>query len=587
MRILGIHDGHTATACLFDDGRIVAMVSEERFSRKKNQSGFPKLAVEWLVKKYGITAKDLDLVAAPGLVMPMQEFGKQEGPWYYLASTLSKTVPARIMGSHAWVRSYLALRSLGEPRIKRLARHLAPHAIPESKIRLVEHHTCHAHAAYWLDHRRTDEQTLVITLDNTGDGLCGSVSIAKGPNEFTRIRAIPSLHSIGMMYTAITRYLGMKPVEDEHKVMGLAPYAQGPQGDVVYQILRRHMDLSPDRLTIVNKTGFWEDAYVQSFLTELASFRFDHIAAGVQRLLEELVTAYLRAWSRRTGIRKLALGGGVFMNVKLNMLINGMDDFDDVYFLPSCGDESIAAGAALNCEWDLHRSMGKRFDPEPLGSLCLGLAFSNEEVEGVLKTYEGRLQWQKCDDIERKTAEMLAANLLVGRMSGRMEFGARALGNRSILAQADSLNNVRRINAAIKMRDFWMPFAPALLWERRHDYIVNPKERPAPYMILAFPSTPLAEQELIAALHPRDLSCRPQLVDADFNPKFYRLLKAYEKMTGSGGVLNTSFNIHGEPIVCSPTDAIDTYLRSDLDALTIEDYLIWDSKRRDPRGIRS
>jgi carbamoyltransferase len=231
--------------------------------------------------------------------------------------------------------------------------------------------------------------------------------------------------------------------------------------------------------------------------------------------------------------------------------------------------------------------MGKRFDPEPLGALYLGPTCSNEEVESALKTYEGRLRWQKCEDIERQTAEMLAANLLVGRMSGRMEFGARALGNRSILARADSLNNVRRINAAIKMRDFWMPFAPALLWERRHDYIVNPKESPAPYMVLAFPSTPLAEKELIAALHPFDLSCRPQLVDPDFNPKFHRLLKSYEKMTGSGGVLNTSFNLHGEPIVCRPTDAIETYLQSDLDALTIEDYLIWDSRRHDPRRIGS
>src|SRR2546425_8363739 len=198
------------------------------------------------------------------------------------------------------------------------------------------------------------------------------------PIEFPGIRAIPSLHSIGMMYTAITRYLGLKPVEDEHKVMGLAPYSRGPQGDAVYQILRRHIDLSPDRLTIANKTGLWEDAYVQRFHTELAPFRFDHIAAGVQRLLEELVTAYLRAWSRRTGIRKLALGGGVFMNVKLNMLIDGADDFDEVYFLPSCGDESNAAGAALKCAWDLHRSMGKRFDPEPLGSLYLGPTCSSQ-----------------------------------------------------------------------------------------------------------------------------------------------------------------------------------------------------------------
>jgi carbamoyltransferase len=556
------------------------MVSEERFSRRKNQSGFPRLAVQWLVKEYGIAADNLDLVAVAGLVKPMQEFGKQEGPWYRLASTMSKVMPSKIMTSPALVKPYIVLRNVGEPRLKRLARQLAPYGIPESKIRLVEHHTGHAHAAYWLDYRRSAEPTLVITLDNTGDGRCGSVSIARGPGEFRRIKSHQSLHSVGMMYTAITRYLGMKPVEDEYKTMGLAPYARSPQAETAYHILRTHMDLSSDGLEIVNKTGLWENAYIQRFHSELAGFRFDNIAAGVQRLIEELVTGYLKAWSRKTGIRKLALGGGVFMNVKLNMLINEMDDFDQVYFLPSCGDESIAAGAALKCAWDLHRLAGKEFDPEPLGPLYLGPGFSNQDVEETLKKYKGRLQWRKYEDIEHKTAELLADNLVVGRMSGRMEFGARALGNRSILARADSLNNVRKINAAIKMRDFWMPFAPSVLWERRHDYITNNvKESPAPYMILAFQSTALAAKELVAALHSSDLSCRPQLVETDWNPRFYRLLKHYEEITGFGGVLNTSFNLHGDPIVCTPLDAVETYLQSDLDVLTMEDYMIWDSKR--------
>ena len=579
MRILGIHDGHNATACLYDSGRIVAMVSEERFSRKKNQSGFPRLAVQWLVDEYGIAPDNLDVIAAAGLLAPMQDFGKQIDPWYRLASTMSKVVPSKIMTSPALVKPYRALRSLGPPRITQLARHLAPYHVPESKIRLVEHHTCHAHAAYWLDDRRAPEPTLVVTLDNTGDGSCGSVNVVEGPGEFRRLRAYPSLQSVGMMYTAITRYLGMKPVEDEHKVMGLAPYARSSHAERVYQILKTHMDLSADGLEIVNKSGLWEDAYVQRFQRELAGFRFDNIAAGVQRLLEDLVTGFLKTWSRTTGVRKLALGGGVFMNVKLNMLINEMEDFDEVYFLPSCGDESIAAGAALKCAWDLHQAAGKEFNPEPLGALYLGPAFSNDDVEAALKPYGGQLRWRKCDDVERETAHLLRDNVVVGRMTGRMEFGARALGNRSILARADSLNNVRKINAAIKMRDFWMPFAPSLLSERCADYVTNPTKSPAPYMVLAFHSTALAAKDVIAGLHPFDLSCRPQIVERDWNPRFHHLLKCYEEITGVGGVLNTSFNLHGDPLVCSPADAIETYRQSDLDALTIEDYMIWDSQR--------
>lgn len=584
MRILGIHDGHNATACLYDNGAIVAMVSEERFSRRKNQSGFPRLAVQWLMEEYEVSPDNLDEVAVASLVTPMQEFGTQEGPWYFLASTASKLLPGKIISSPALVKPYRLLRSPGASRTKRIAQQLTPYGIVQSKIHLVEHHTCHAHAAYWLDFQRNGDPTLVITLDNTGDGLCGSVSIAKGPNEFQRIRAYQSLHSIGMMYTAITRYLGMKAVEDEYKVMGLAPYCRSPKAETVYEILRGHMHLSPDGLEVVNETGLWEDAYVQRFRKELAGYRFDAIAAGVQRLFEEVITGYLRAWSRKTGIRKLALGGGVFMNVKANMLLNEMEDFDDVYFLPSCGDESLAAGAALKCAWKRHREQRRDFDPEPLGTLYLGPDFSNEQAKSTLGKYQDRLRWQKCENIEQVTATLLAANYVVGRMSGRMEFGARALGNRSILARADSLNNVRKINAAIKMRDFWMPFCPSMLWERRHDYVVNPKETPAPYMIMAFRSTPLGVKEAIAALHPSDLSCRPQLVERDSNPRFHRLLECYEELTGSGVVLNTSFNLHGDPVVCNPEDAVTTYLQSDLDALTIENYLVWDPQRVEIRS---
>jgi carbamoyltransferase len=576
MRILGIHDGHNATACLLDDGTIVAMASEERWSRRKNQSGFPRQAVAWILDAFGVDPCTLDAVAVAGLVPSMQEFGVHEGPWYGLAAALSRVVPPGILGSRATTATYRALR--GRSRLVQLTRHLAPFGIDPRRIRLVEHHTCHAHAAYWLDRRRRPEPTLVVTLDNTGDGLCGSVSLAKGQT-FQRLAAFPSLHSIGMMYTAVTRYLGLKPVEDEHKVMGLAPYARGAAADAVYRILRRHIDLSADHCAMVNRSGLWEDAYVRRFQSELASFRFDHVAAGVQRLLEELVVPLLRAWSRRTGVRKLALGGGVFMNVKLNMLVDADPAFDEVYVLPSCGDESLAAGAALYTAWELHRTAARSFDPSPLGPLYLGPGFSNDEVAQALEPYRARLRWRRSEDIERELAHYLAADFLVGGLAGRMEFGARALGNRSILARADSLNTVRRLNAAIKMRDFWMPFAPAILWERRHDYIVNMKDSPAPYMILAFPSTSLAARELIAALHPFDLSCRPQVVDPELNPRFHRLLKEYEKRTGCGGLLNTSFNLHGEPIVRTPQDAIETYLRSDLDVLAMEDYVVWDPAR--------
>jgi carbamoyltransferase len=220
-----------------------------------------------------------------------------------------------------------------------------------------------------------------------------------------------------------------------------------------------------------------------------------------------------------------------------------------------------------------------------LRTLYLGPGFSSADAAAALGAYTGQLKWKKSADIGRSTAELLAKGLVVGRMHGRMEFGARALGNRSILARADSLNQVRKINSAIKMRDFWMPFAASMLWERRRDYLVNTgKDSRAPYMVLGFRTTPRAVNELIAGLHSFDLSCRPQLVEADWNPEYHAMLKHYERITGFGGVLNTSFNLHGDPVVCSPRDAIETYIHSDLDVVTIEDYVVWDEERVSKHG---
>jgi carbamoyltransferase len=579
MRIIGLHGGHNATACLYEDGQILALVSEERFTRKKNQSGFPFRALAWLANTYGLTGQNVDRVAVAGLLTSMEEHSWEEGPWERITSSLSRLVPARLVTSRALVKPYVAMRGFQNAPARQVARLLAPYGIPQSRIELVEHHTCHAHAAYWLDFRRRPGNTMVVTLDNTGDGLCGSVSVVNGDGRLRRLQTHQTLRSVGMIYTAITRYLGMKPVEDEYKVMGMAPYARGSRVEDVYRILRGHLDLSADGLEFINRTGLGEHAYVHRFRKDLAGFRFDDVAAGAQRLVEELVTTYLRAWARRTGLRKLAVGGGVFMNVKLNGLVDEMEEFDEVFFMPSCGDESNPAGAALKVAADAHRRQGTRFDPKPLGPLYLGPQFSAEQVHRAVQRYDQRLQWRQCADIEEETASLLAEGRVVARMSGRMEFGARSLGNRSILARADSLNTVHKINAAIKMRDFWMPFAPSVRWERRHDYIVNPKDSPAPYMILAFRSTPRAAREIIAGLHPFDLSCRPQIVEREWNPKYHRLLERYDEITGFGGLLNTSFNLHGHPVVCTPEDALETYLQSDLDALTIEDYLVWEPHR--------
>lgn len=578
MKILGVHTGHCASACLFNEGKVVAEVAEERFTRTKNQSGYPAHAVEWLLERFDKSGGSVDAVAVAGKVASMNELDWHGGSWEGTASRLSRLVPSSVMTSNALVGPYTWVRATMENTQKKMASRLHKYGVRQDQIHFVEHHTCHTHAAYWLDYNRSPGKTLVVTLDNTGDGMCGSVSIAEA-GSVERIHGMQSLQSVGMVYTAVTRFLGMKPVEHEYKVMGLAPYAREAYMEKVCEILRQHMDLTDDHLDFVNKTGLGETALVERFQKDLALQRFDNIAGGAQLLIETLVLAYLKAWQQKTGIRKLAVGGGVFMNVKMNKAINELPMFDEVFFLPSCGDEHNAAGAALKVAFDMHNESGKTFDPEPLGPLYLGPEYTNDDIERELAGHADQLRWRKCADLERDTAELLAQGRIVGRMRGRMEFGARSLGNRSIIAAGNSLETVHRINAAIKMRDFWMPFAPSMLNERQGDYVYNPKASRSPYMILAFESTPHAHKALISGLHPQDKSCRPQFVEKDWNPRYHHMLKCYEEMTGEGGILNTSFNLHGDPVVCSPADAIYTYNNSALDYLTVEDFLIWNPER--------
>jgi len=261
------------------------------------------------------------------------------------------------------------------------------------------------------------------------------------------------------------------------------------------------------------------------------------------------------------------------MNVKLNLKIMEMPEVRKFFVFPSCGDESLAIGAAYYGYEQVCKDKGKNVDIEPLGDLYKGPEYSNEYIENVLKKESG-IVYSFFDNIEEKIVELLTKKEIVARFAGRMEWGARALGNRSILADASNYEVVKIINEMIKQRDFWMPFAPTILKEREDDYIVNPKKVPAPYMILAFNSKEKAKKDLVAAMHPYDYTLRPQILEKEENEKYYKIIKIFEEMTGMGGILNTSFNLHGYPIVCSPEDAIHVFKNSGLKYLALENWLV-------------
>ena len=308
----------------------------------------------------------------------------------------------------------------------------------------------------------------------------------------------------------------------------------------------------------------------------MVGLRFDWVAGGAQRLLEDVLLRWSRLMRQRYGGGRLALGGGVFMNVKANMLLGQEDWVEELFAFPSCGDESNAVGAAYLGYLQECARRGLAAAPQPFGPAYLGPSVTDEEAEAVIRErrLEGQYKVAFHDRIEERIAELLVSDGVVARCAGRMEFGARALGNRSILANPSDHRVVGLINRMIKNRDFWMPFAPTVLAERAGDYLVNPKGFASPYMMLAMPTRPEARDALTAALHPQDFTARPQILERAWNPEYHAVIREFERRTGVGAVLNTSFNLHGEPIVGGAADAVDTFERSGLPHLAVGHWLL-------------
>jgi carbamoyltransferase len=587
--VLGISETHCATAAVLRDGEVVACASEERFSRLKNDAGYPRLAVDALLAGLGLAPRDLDAVALAG----SRAYARQ---WMN-----------RLLTDEAYVRAYYGV-GLDAPAggLRRRARKLgaklglldsargklvlgpperlglvtAHLRIAPERVVTFDHHACHAAAAYF-GAPFTGAEALVLTNDNAGDGLCATVSRGSAAG-LERLEASPSAPgSLGAFYSFVTLLLGMKPGEHEYKVMGLAPYASARWTERAAAALREVFDAAEGRPW----TFGWKrrGSRYRALLEATLGLRFDAIAGGAQRVLEEALVGWVRAMRHRHGAGpgregggRLALGGGVFMNVKANMLIAAQDWVADLFVFPSCGDESNAIGAAYLGYLRLCAERGMPAKPQPLATAYLGPAIEAAEVEALIRTRDlpSRYRVTEPERIEERVAELLATDGVVARASGRMEFGARALGNRSILANPADHRVVGVINRMIKNRDFWMPFAPTILREREDDYIENPKRLASPYMMLAFPTVAKRRDEIVAAVHPQDGTARAHLLDERANPAYHRLVRAFERRTGIGAVLNTSFNLHGEPLVASAADALSTFERSGLPHLALDRWLI-------------
>jgi carbamoyltransferase len=566
--VLGVHDGHNASAALLWDGRIEMALQEERLTRVKNQGDAPAGAVRAAldVAKGAFSDERPLVVALDGHYMNYRQW-QRETIWrdYTRCSNLGSRLKQSLKTS-AVDRAYQRRRAAER------AEHLSAIGLRGGQLSPVEHHQAHAAAAYYTSPwGRTGEKVLVLTCDGSGDRLSATVSTGEN-GRLTRLARVSEHDSIGRLYALVTRWLGMCPLEHEYKVMGLAPYAAHSCGaGTVARSLQALFEFTADGLGWRRRKGVPSMSAAYEFLgTLLEGERFDHVAAGAQRFIETMLTRWVAGAVRETGIGRIACSGGVFMNVKANLTILELPEVQSMFVFPSCGDESNSIGAACFAAAQRGESI------EPLGAIYYGDPITDGEAAQALEDVSprARLRFDWIPDIERKVAHELAQGRIVARAKGAAEFGARALGNRSILARADSPSAVRTINEAIKNRDFWMPFAPAVLAGRAARYYEKPKPVDSPYMMFAFRTRPERRAALAGAQHPYDFTTRPQEVQAENNPDFHRLLEEYESVTGEAAVLNTSFNLHGEPIVYRARDAVDVFLRSGLEYMALANWWV-------------
>jgi len=575
--ILSIHDGHTATAAIIRDGETLSCISEERLNRVKEWGGVPRLAIGEVMRVAGVAPTDIDNVVVASYINPVtsMESGRRSLPRRAFGRA-SRIIPRIYLQSDRWVKHSVSMLSMFRNK-EAITKVLKDYGI-EAEVEFCEHHTAHATTAYYPAWFRQNKKkkVLVITADGSGDAVSATINIGQG-NKIERVLNISNYNSLGELYSRVTEYLGMKPLSHEYKVMGLAPYSKEEHIMKSYKEFRKFARISPKNpLMFENTSGVWKWQYLDKLKKVFDGERFDNIAGGLQRFFEEIMTTWVKNIIEHYDIRDVCLAGGLFMNVKANQKILEMPSVDNFFVMPSCGDESLAIGAGL---WQYNRLCdmdGVKARSEPIGPLYYGPEYDTEEVEEAIRESGLRRECsvEQHGDIDGIVGERVARGDVIARFSGRCEWGARALGNRSILADSRNRDVIMEINEAVKNRDFWMPFAPSVMKEREADYMLNPKDYPAPYMVISLDTTDHGREALRAGLHQYDFTARPQVVEKPWNPGYHKVLSSYESETGEGGFLNTSFNLHGYPIVCSPKDAIWTLQNTGLKNLALGEFLI-------------
>ncbi len=590
MNILGIHDGHNASASLIVNGKLVCAIGEERLSRDKHHYGFPEKAVDTVLKSAGLNIKDIDHIAMATSTLPPAYFYTQRNAtfsikdywkeqkeyWYprlyedkkpkYLEIFKNKINKENFPYDESFIKSEDDYEGMWKARLSHICK---KYDINKEMISVYDHHKCHAYYGYMTCPNRNND-VLVFTMDGGGDNTNGTVSIGRKGKSLVEISRSSNCN-IGRMYRYATLMLGMRPADHEYKLMGLAAYNSEKYGKDAYKIFADTLQV--DGLKFKYNKQIKDHFFY--FKNKLEGQRFDAIAWGIQKRCEELLSEWIFNGIKETGITNIVMSGGVAQNIKANKIITEIEELNTLFIPPGPGDESISIGAAYI---SLVQNGVDIKNVNAISNGYFGPSYTMSEVKKSIKNLVPD-SWETKEVTDNYVAELLQKGDVIARFGiEKMEFGARALGNRSIIADPRRPDVIHHINKLVKMRDFWMPFAPSILAERENDYMINPKGIDARFMAIGFDSTDLAKNHLPAGLHPFDRSARPQIVHKNDNPKYHSLIKAFEKITGVGALMNTSFNIHGEPIVESPDDAIDTFKRCGLHHLLIGNILISKNK---------
>lgn len=567
MYILGISAYyHDSAAALLKNGEVIAAAQEERFTRKRHDHDFPINATKYCLKEAGIDIDKVDYISFYD-----KPFIKFERIMYTYLATFPRSFPSFIKAIPMWLHQKLWI----------------PHNIRKQlnyggKVLFTEHHQSHAASAFLVS---PHDEAAILTLDGVGEWATAAIGHGEG-NNIRIIQEINFPHSLGLLYSAFTYFLGFKVNSAEYKVMGLAPYGK-PE----------YVDLIKENLIAVNEDG--------SFRMNMKYFAFDYgltmtnknmeklfgikvrksespleqihkdIAASVQKVTEEIVLKMCHKAYDLTKSKNLCMAGGVALNCVANGRVIKETPFENVYIQPAAGD----AGGAMGTAAFVYHCLLKKERNTPLKHAYLGPEFSNEEIETYLNKYDIKHKNLSDPELVRETAKLIDGQKVVGWFQGRMEFGPRSLGARSILADARNPENKDVVNMKIKFRESFRPFAPAILEEKVSEYFELDRE--SPYMLLV--AQVRKEKRTIPSVTHVDGSARIQTVSKKTNPLFHDLLAAFDKLTGCPVIINTSFNVRGEPIVCTPEEAYVCFMRTNMDFLVMGNYLL-DKKDMKPLG---